>query len=944
MVKRTITITTILLILSIAISLIIVLNKSSFAADGDIASGTSGTCSWVIDSQGVLTISPTDGVSGQLESYTQNRTYQRVPWGFNSRLGDSNNTLGSAVTKVVVTPGVKAGAGCAFLFDGVAATEFDLVNLDLSETTNVSDMFYMCRNVTDLSIVETWDISNFTKIDGMFAFCSKLTSLDLSNWDTTNVISFNSMFYDCTMLTSIGDISGWNTSKVTDMRQMFYDCSSLQSVDVSNFDTTKVTNMQAMFRNCKLLTEIDVSQFETGNVTSIGSMFEGCSNVTELDIGHFDVSKVKYMTRCFKNCSKVTSLDVRKWNTIGLESIGSDGDDPIGSMFYGCIGLTEIDVSSFDTSKAQSIKYMFAKCTNLKILNLSTFDTTNMWNMVGAFEGCTSLEYLDISSFNTSKTIINSASYGLKDMFKDCPKLKYINLGEDFKFYGQDGVASLGWAILPTPNEPGYSGKWIRTDNEYGPYTPSELQNNYNGSTMSGIWTWEISYYSVSYRYSGTIPEGASELPAEKTYTMGEIVQVAENASAPGYTFSGWSKIGTFEMPAQNVVITGSFTPRTDTPYKVEHYLEDITEGSYTLTKTDSLTGTTDNEVEATAKEYEGFTFDNTIEGTKQSGNIAGDGSLVLKLYYKRNSYNVTYAYTGDVPDGASELPQSVTYKYGEEIKVPENATAEGYTFSGWIKDYITMPAQDIVITGYFIKEPRLYKIEYYFDNELDEALVEILNAEKDEEINLTPQTPVKHGEKNYTLVSNNHKITISVNDEDNVIRVYYETDVLDYAIDNFEDTTEGDGIPDKYQISITYKVENGNWNDGTTNTKTDIITIKDKDGNLSEEGTGTTNIPEVGNKPSEGYEVGSWNEEIPIEVSNKDDGKEFVYSYKKSEKQNVEQKDTDITDASGKIYNPKTDDIVNKYLLVGVGGLLVLALVSKIRRKYSRKAKKVQY
>ena len=40
MVKRTITITTIVLILSMIVSLIIVLNKSSFAADDDIASGT----------------------------------------------------------------------------------------------------------------------------------------------------------------------------------------------------------------------------------------------------------------------------------------------------------------------------------------------------------------------------------------------------------------------------------------------------------------------------------------------------------------------------------------------------------------------------------------------------------------------------------------------------------------------------------------------------------------------------------------------------------------------------------------------------------------------------------------------------------------------------------------------------------------------------------------
>ena len=46
------------------------LSLAAFAGDAyaDIASGTSGTCSWVIDDAGTLTIRPTDGVSGTLAS------------------------------------------------------------------------------------------------------------------------------------------------------------------------------------------------------------------------------------------------------------------------------------------------------------------------------------------------------------------------------------------------------------------------------------------------------------------------------------------------------------------------------------------------------------------------------------------------------------------------------------------------------------------------------------------------------------------------------------------------------------------------------------------------------------------------------------------------------------------------------------------------------------
>ena len=80
MVKRTITITTILLVLSIAASLIIALNRASFAADDDIASGTSGTCSWVIDKDG----NPTENGTGKITNQqVRNKTadgYSKGSW------------------------------------------------------------------------------------------------------------------------------------------------------------------------------------------------------------------------------------------------------------------------------------------------------------------------------------------------------------------------------------------------------------------------------------------------------------------------------------------------------------------------------------------------------------------------------------------------------------------------------------------------------------------------------------------------------------------------------------------------------------------------------------------------------------------------------------------------------------------------------------------------
>ena len=109
-------------------------------------------------------------------------------------------------------------------------------------------------------------------------------------------------------------------------------------------------------------------------------------------------------------------------------------------------------------------------------------------------------------------------------------------------------------------------------------------------------------------------------------------------------------------MGDADVVLYGSFTALGDTAYKVEHYTENL-DGTWKLEETENLTGTTDTTATASPKAYTGFTYDETVEGTLISGNIAGNGSLVLKLYYTRNSYKVSYEYVGTVPAGASSLP-----------------------------------------------------------------------------------------------------------------------------------------------------------------------------------------------------------------------------------------------------------------------------------------------
>ena len=385
--------------------------------------------------------------------------------------------------------------------------------------------------------------------------------------------------------------------------------------------------------------------------------------------------------------------------------------------------------------------------------------------------------------------------------------------------------------------------------------------------------------YNVTYEYEGEFPTGASELPAKATYKYGESVTVAEDATAPGYTFSGWDK-DDFTMPANDVVIKGSFKANDDTQYKVEHYLEDLDGKTFTLKETETLAGKTDTTATAKPKQYPGFTFNENVEGTKTSGTITGDGQLVLKLYYTRNSYSytikyveegnetnilktttgeakyeeeidvtketfegytyvrqdkekikidttnniatvyytrnsykVTYKYEGKVPTGASETPAEATYKYGASVTVAEDATAPGYTFSGWDKKDFTMPASNVVIKGSFkANDNTEYKVEHYLEN-LEELDGEKFTLKDTETLAGTTDTTATATPKQYpgftydsTVEGTKTSGTIT-GDGQLVLKLYYTRNTYKYTVHYFYNGVEDENKAEEFEALYEEKI-----------------------------------------------------------------------------------------------------------------------------------------
>ncbi len=104
--------------------------------------------------------------------------------------------------------------------------------------------------------------------------------------------------------------------------------------------------------------------------------------------------------------------------------------------------------------------------------------------------------------------------------------------------------------------------------------------------TISGSWTEkEADKFTVTYSWTG-LPEGTTDpaAPAAASYEEGDTVTVDTRASGSEvtvngrtYVFSGWDRTGSFEMPAGNVTITGTWSEKQ---YRVTYSWTGLPEGA----------------------------------------------------------------------------------------------------------------------------------------------------------------------------------------------------------------------------------------------------------------------------------------------------------------------------------------------------------------------------
>lgn len=107
-----------------------------------------------------------------------------------------------------------------------------------------------------------------------------------------------------------------------------------------------------------------------------------------------------------------------------------------------------------------------------------------------------------------------------------------------------------------------------------------------------------------------------------------------------GYTFVGW--YGADGTPVTTVsetaTVTAHWKASNKTEYTVIHWQENANDDEYSSMDIEKKTGATNSTTNAKAKSYSGFTAQAITQKT-----IAGDGSTIVNVYYKRNVYDVKF-------------------------------------------------------------------------------------------------------------------------------------------------------------------------------------------------------------------------------------------------------------------------------------------------------------
>ncbi len=331
-------------------------------------------------------------------------------------------------------------------YQQVTQAVFDPSFADARPTTTCGwfDGMNSLQSISGMNYLNTSEVTTMIR---MFANCSELTSLDVSNFNTDKVEYMAGMFNSCTKITSL-DLCSFNTSNVTNMLEMFNGCSSLETIYVSDgWSTAALSEDYLMFMDCNSLVGGEGTAFDANHVNaSYAHIDGGADNPGYLTDPYAPKAYAVYTeddrtlsfyydhlrdTRPGTTFDLNTGYNKPDWQTDAIcENVTKVVFDPsfadarpttTFSWFHVMRELESITgLRYLNTSEVTNMEEMFCYCLKLTCLDLSHFNTAKVTKMYGMFDGCSGLTILDLSGFNPPRMAETSS------MFAYCTNLRTI--------------------------------------------------------------------------------------------------------------------------------------------------------------------------------------------------------------------------------------------------------------------------------------------------------------------------------------------------------------------------------------------------------------------------------------------------------------------------------------------------------------------------------------
>ncbi|MCB8511771.1 BspA family leucine-rich repeat surface protein, partial [Enterococcus faecalis] len=216
------------------------------------------------------------------------------------KLGINSENIGGTVPQ-----STQNVTSMASLFEGCTSLKSieGFTDVDMRSNNSCASMFKNCKSLVNIDNNQlAWrNSNNVGDMSQMFAYCTSLTSLDLSSFNTENVTNMDFVFHYCTSLTNL-DLSGFNTENVITMNRTFNANYALANLKLGPqfFNTGKVTNMQAMFWGCRSLTNLDVSKLDMSSVTDTVGMFGNSINLQFFDARNWNIPSTANISAMFQ--------------------------------------------------------------------------------------------------------------------------------------------------------------------------------------------------------------------------------------------------------------------------------------------------------------------------------------------------------------------------------------------------------------------------------------------------------------------------------------------------------------------------------------------------------------------------------------------------------------------------------------------------------------------